>query len=72
MGLLSNISGKKAIKIFEKFGYGVGHQTGSHVILWHESKSTLSVPNHRELAHELLRSLIRQTRITVEEFLEYK
>ena len=72
MGRLSNISGKEAIKIFEKFGYELDHQTGSHMILWHESKSTLSIPNHRELAPGLLRSLIRLAEITVDEFLENK
>lgn len=29
MGVLSNISGKQALKIFEKFGYILDHQTGS-------------------------------------------
>ena len=72
MGRLSNISGKEAAKIFEKFGYVLDHQTGSHMILWCESKPTLSVPNHRELAPGLLRSLIRQAGITVDEFLENK
>ncbi len=57
MGRLSNISGKEAVKIFEKFGYVLDHQTGSHIILWCESKQTLSIPNHRELAPGLLRSL---------------
>jgi len=47
MGRLSNISGKEAVKIFEKFGYVLDHQTGSHMILWCESKPTLSIPNHR-------------------------
>ncbi len=59
MGRLSNISGREAVKIFDKFGYVLDHQTGSHMILWHESKPTLSVPNHRELAPGLLRSLGR-------------
>lgn len=72
MGKLLNISCKKAIKIFQKFGYSVDHQTGSHIILWHENKSTLSVPNHEELAPGLLRSLIRQAGITVDQFLEEK
>jgi predicted RNA binding protein YcfA (HicA-like mRNA interferase family) len=72
MGRLSNISGKKAISIFEKLGYIKDHQTGSHVILWHPEKPTLSVPNHQELAPGLLRSLIRQAGITVDEFLGYK
>ncbi|WP_306426875.1 type II toxin-antitoxin system HicA family toxin [Nostoc sp. CHAB 5836] len=44
----------------------------SHLILWCESKPTLSIPNHRELAPGLVRSLIRQAGITVDEFLENK
>nr|WP_250126255.1 type II toxin-antitoxin system HicA family toxin [Chroococcidiopsis sp. CCMEE 29] len=40
------------------------------MILWHESKPTLSIPNHRELAPGLLRSLIRQAGLAVDEFLE--
>ena len=40
------------------------------MILWHESRQILSIPNHRELAPGLLRSLIRQAGITVDEFLE--
>ncbi|MEM7713314.1 MAG: type II toxin-antitoxin system HicA family toxin [Cyanobacteria bacterium P01_A01_bin.68] len=72
MGRLSNISGKEAVKIFERFGYIFDHQTGSHMILWHDLKPTLSVPNHKELAPGLLRSLIRQAGITVDEFLSQK
>jgi predicted RNA binding protein YcfA (HicA-like mRNA interferase family) len=72
MGILSNISGRQAVKIFKKFGYEVDHQTGSHMILYHESRSTLSVPNHKELAPGLVRALIRKAGITVEDFLQYK
>ncbi|NHC33523.1 type II toxin-antitoxin system HicA family toxin [Scytonema millei VB511283] len=61
--------GKEAVKVFVKFDYVLDHQTGSHMILWHESRPTLSVPNHRELAPGLLRSLIRQAGMTVDEFL---
>jgi predicted RNA binding protein YcfA (HicA-like mRNA interferase family) len=70
MGRLSNISGMEAVNIFERFGYVLDRQTGSHMILWHDSKPTLSIPNHRELAPGLLRNLIRQAGITVDEFLE--
>jgi predicted RNA binding protein YcfA (HicA-like mRNA interferase family) len=31
MGRLSNISGKAAVRIFEKFGYVLEHHTGSHM-----------------------------------------
>jgi predicted RNA binding protein YcfA (HicA-like mRNA interferase family) len=72
MGRLSNISGKQAVKIFVKCGYRLDHQTGSHQILWHPERNILSVPNHRELAPGLLRSLIRQAEMTVDDFLDLK
>ena len=72
MGKLSNISGKEASRIFQRFGYVVDHQTGSHVILYHESRSTISIPDHRELAPGLLRGLIRKSGLTVDEFFKAK
>ena len=72
MGIFSNISGKDAVMIFSRYGYSVDHQTGSHIILYHESRPTLSVPNHKELAPGLLRGLIRKSGLTVEEFLGQK
>ena len=68
MGLLSNISGKDAVKIFKKFGYKLDHYTGSHMILYHESRPTLSIPDHKELAPGLLRALIRKNGLTVRNF----
>jgi len=72
MDILSGISGKTAVKIFQKFGYTVDHQTGSHMILYHDSRPTLSVPKHKELAPGLLRGLIRKSGLSVEEFLSRK
>jgi predicted RNA binding protein YcfA (HicA-like mRNA interferase family) len=72
VGKLSHISGKEAVKIFQKFGYILDHQTGSHMILYHDSRPTLSIPNHKELAPGLLRGLIRKSGLTVEEFLKAK
>jgi len=72
MGILSNISGIKAVNAFKRFGYVVDHQTGSHIILYHESRPTLSVPNHKELTPGLPRSLIRKSGLTVDEFLRGK
>ena len=72
MGILSNISGKKAVKMFIAFGYNLEHQTGSHIILSHKDKPTISIPNHKELAPVLLRGLIRKCSISVEEFISKK
>jgi predicted RNA binding protein YcfA (HicA-like mRNA interferase family) len=69
LGRLSNISGKKAVKAFMKIGYRVDHQTGSHMILYHPDRQTLSIPNHKELAPGLLRGAIRNSGLTVDEFL---
>lgn len=71
MGRLSNISGKKAVKAFKKIGYRVNHQTGSHMILYHPERQTISVPDHKELAPGLLRGIIRSSGITVDEFLKH-
>jgi len=72
VGKLSNNSGKDVVKIFQKFGYILDHQTGSHMILFHESRPTLSIPDHKELAPGLLRGLIRKSGSTVNEFLSTK
>jgi predicted RNA binding protein YcfA (HicA-like mRNA interferase family) len=64
------VSGADAVRAFCKIGYRVSHQTGSHIILRHESPPHrhLSVPNHRELAKGTLRGLIRDAGMTVDEF----
>lgn len=61
----------EVVKTFEKFGWEVVRQRGSHIILTKEGHpATLSVPNHSEVARGTLRSLIAKAGITVEEFLE--
>ncbi|RLC02022.1 MAG: hypothetical protein DRI57_30485 [Deltaproteobacteria bacterium] len=54
---------------FMRLGYKVARQTGSHIILRHEDRPTLTIPNHRELAPGLLRSAIRQAGLSVDEFI---
>jgi len=67
---LANISGKTAVNAFKKMGYEIARQTGSHIILRHEFRPTLTIPDHKELAPGLLRSVIRQAGISVEEFMK--
>ena len=51
-------------------GWTLARQKGSHMIFVKDgSWATLSVPDHRELAPGTLRSLIRASGLTVEEFL---
>jgi predicted RNA binding protein YcfA (HicA-like mRNA interferase family) len=53
-----------------QFGYEFDHQTGSHMVLRRDRAPFrhLSVPDHRELGTGLLRRLIREAGLTVEEF----
>ena len=46
--------------------------TGSHILLYHPDRATLSVPNHKELAPFFLRGLIKKSGLTIEEFIENK
>ena len=63
-------SGADAVRAFQKIGYEVDHQTGSHVILRHPSGRRLTVPNHLELAKGTLRALIRDAGVTKVQFAE--
>ena len=65
---LPKISGKKAIKIFEKLGFSVVRQRGSHVILRKDSKGCV-IPLHKSLAIGTLKSAIRQSGIEDKDFL---
>jgi predicted RNA binding protein YcfA (HicA-like mRNA interferase family) len=63
------ISGDEAIKAFQKAGWEVRRQVGSHVMLDKDGEvATLSVPRHRDLGPGLLRRLIKDAGMTVEEF----
>ena len=66
-----NISARKAIKTFKKFGFKKNRQTGSHVILKKPNHTyALSVPDHgaKPLKKGTLRSLISDAGLTVKEF----
>lgn len=61
---------KEVVKAFEKFGWNIARQKGSHIILTKESHiATLSIPNHPEIARGTLRSLLSKAGIPLEVFL---
>jgi len=68
---LAVISGEQAVAAFQKLGYQIDRQRGSHVILRRPNPPyrRLTVPLHPELAKGTLRTLIREAGLTVEEFL---
>ena len=71
MSKLPVLSARKVIKVLGKFGFQVHRQTGSHIHLWNPDKKLLvTVPNHSELAKGTLLSIIRQSKVCREDFLD--
>jgi predicted RNA binding protein YcfA (HicA-like mRNA interferase family) len=71
MGRLANISGSEAARAFQKTGWKPLGQVGSHLVLVKPGiRVNLSVPQHKELSVGTLRALIRNSGLTVDEFLK--
>lgn len=71
MGRLNNISGKEAVKAFQRAGWQIVGQVGSHVVMTKPGvRANLSIPQHKELSVGTLRALIRNAGMTVDEFLD--
>ena len=68
MSGLPVISAKEIIKTLEKIGYQVVRKRGSHFRLHHLTKDPLTIPDHKTIGKGLLRKLIRDSNLTVEEF----
>ena len=67
------ISGKDAVKAFERLGYVQVRQTGSHIrmkLVSDTLKKPLTIPNHKVVGKGLLRKLLRDADISTEEFVK--
>ncbi len=73
MPKLRRVSGQHAIRALERLGFVQVRQRGSHVIL---KKQTLEgeigcvVPLHSELAVGTIQGILRQAKVSVEDFTE--
>jgi len=68
--LIPVLSGREVVRAFERLGWQVARQKGSHVIMIKPGEIvTLSVPDHKEVARGTLRSLVRAANITIQQFL---
>jgi len=67
---LPTITGRECIRTLERAGFQVIRQKGSHVIMRRDSPNMrVTVPDHRkDLKPGTLRSIIRASGLTVEEF----
>ena len=70
MSRLPVISGKDCIKALGRAGFYFKRQEGSHIVLRSDEPfAQLVVPNHRELDRGTLRAIIRQSGLSVDEFI---
>jgi predicted RNA binding protein YcfA (HicA-like mRNA interferase family) len=70
---LKPYSYRKVVKALSKLGFTIIRQRGSHIILKGSYKGmdrTVVVPRHGEIAVGTLRSILFQTGITIEEFID--
>ena len=73
MPKLRRVSGVEAIRALERLGFVQARQRGSHVVLKRqtpEGELGCVVPLHRELAVGTLRGILRQAKVTPDEFME--
>ena len=65
------VSGMDCIKVLEKVGYAVVRQKGSHIRLKDKNGKLppVTVPDHKELRLGLLRKILNDAGLTVEDFI---
>jgi len=71
MPRLRRVSGQETIRALERLGFVQIRQRGSHIVLkMHTPEGGIGcvVPLHKELAFGTLRGILRQAKVTVEEF----
>ena len=70
MSKLPAVSGADCVKSLGKIGFVVYRQRGSHITMVRKTPpSQTTIPNHKELDRGTLRAIIRQTDLTVDEFI---
>lgn len=71
MTRLPRLKGKELIRILEKIGFGVVRTRGSHVFLRHADGRVTTVPVHsgETIGPGLLRSILRDVEMSVEELI---
>jgi predicted RNA binding protein YcfA (HicA-like mRNA interferase family) len=71
MSKLPMISGRTCVKALQKVGFNFVRHKASHIYVVRADPPTqISVPDHKELRKGMLRAIIRQAGLTVDEFIE--
>lgn len=64
------LSGRELTSTLSKFGYRMVRQRGSHIRLEASKRNPITVPDYKEIDRTLIRKILRDAHITLEEFIE--
>lgn len=72
MPKLPNLRPRELIKIFQKFGFVVDRQSGSHVILYSSQfRRRIVIPMHvKDVPSGTLRAIVKQSGLTKDKFIQ--
>lgn len=71
MPKLPQISGRECVNALEKAGFRFLRQSGSHMHMRRDTPfAQVAIPNHSPIKRGTLRSIIRQSGLSVDEFLD--
>jgi len=74
MGKIANVSAKEAIQVFERLGFEIVSQAGSHMKMRRlilGRTQTIIIPNHKRLkTGALVKGILRPIGMTASEFLK--
>jgi predicted RNA binding protein YcfA (HicA-like mRNA interferase family) len=71
MSKLPNLSGRECVKALGKAGFVFKRQEGSHIILRRDEPfAQLVVPDHKELDRGTLKAIVRQSGLSLGDFLK--
>ncbi|TAK63963.1 MAG: type II toxin-antitoxin system HicA family toxin [Bacteroidetes bacterium] len=64
------LTAREIITVIRKHGFEFDHQTGSHAVYLHADGRRTTIPIHgkRDIGKGLLRQIMRDTELTVEDF----
>lgn len=68
MSFLPLLSGKEIMKALTKLGYREVRQRGSHVRLSCPNRKPVTVPDYKLIGRGLLRKILRDAELSVEDF----
>jgi len=63
------LSGRAIVKALAKVGYQEVRQRGSHIRLTCPGRTSITVPDHKMVGRGLLRKILRDAELSVEEFM---